>query len=258
MIERLFRYQASPDYDAYTVSFAWHKKRREIRELFARAAASLAGSDLRLLDVGCGDGFDLFMLRRLPEAARFSRLAGVDTDAAAIEYCRARAAFEGAAQVDFRVRDVVGQPLGPEEPSDVIICSEVVEHLVEPERLIASLARALSAGGFLILSTPNGASWSGRLRRALGAAPPPAEPPGPTGSSHGHISVRGRKQWRAACRAAGLALVAERRGSLLYGSPAVDRRRWLAGLAIALDGLLDLLRLNDLSWETVQLYRREG
>ena len=140
----------------------------------------------------------------------------------------------------------------------MIICSEVVEHLVEPERLIAALARALSVGGFLILSTPNGASWTGRSRCALGEAPPPAVPPDPTGFGHGHISVRGRKQWRMACRAAGLVLVAERRGSLLYGSPAVDRRRWLAGLAIALDGLLDLLRLNELSWETVQLYRRGG
>lgn len=258
MIERLFRFQASPDYDSYTVIYSWHKKHRALRELFSRAAAELRGSDLRLLDVGCGDGYDLFMLRQMPEARRFSSLTGVDLNAANIDYCRARAAFEADTRMDFQVRDIVKEPLGASDRADVIICSEVVEHLVEPERLIVELAGVLPAGGFLILTTPNGVAWSSRLllRRRISDQTPPA--PLPEGEFFGHISVRGRKEWFALSRRAGLRLVAERRGSLVYGSPAFDRRRWLAGLTVALDGLADTLRLNDLSWETLQLYQRES
>jgi len=253
MIERLFKYQASSDYDSYTVSYTWHKKRRGLRELFALALAGCRPPRPAVLDVGCGDGFDLFMLRNLPASRRVLRFVGVDLDPAGIAYCQARAAFEGCADMEFRLRDVVQAPLGPAEQADIIVCSEVIEHLVEPGSLITSLAAALPPGGFLILTTPNGASWSGRLKRALGLAP---SPPLAEGGSVGHISVRGRKEWRKLCRQAGLSLIAERRGSLLYGSPATDRCRWFAGLTIALDGILDALRLKDLSWETLQLYRR--
>ena len=258
MSERLFRFQASPEYDCYTIIYAWHKKRRVLRELFARAVAGLDGSSLRLLDIGCGDGYDLFMLRQMPEAVRFSSLAGLDLNAADIAYCRERAAYEGDPRMEFQVRDVVNEPLGASERADVIICSEVVEHLVEPGRLIAGLAGVLPAGGSLILTTPNGVAWSSRLRLRRPTVSQTSPAPLSEGESFGHISVRGRKAWRALCRECGLRLVAERRGSLLYGSPALDRRRWLGGLAIALDGLADAMRLNELSWETIQLYQREG
>ena len=41
-----------------------------------------------------------------------------------------------------------------EESFDLILCSEVIEHLVESESTLASLASLLSDDGFLILSTP--------------------------------------------------------------------------------------------------------
>ena len=252
MIERLFRYQASSDYDCYTVHYTWHKKRRALRELFDLAVAGQRRENLRILDVGCGDGYDLFMLSRAPAGGKCARLVGVDLDGGNVAYGRARAAFEGDRRLEFKACDAVAEPLGAGEPPDIIICSEVVEHLSDPDRLIARLAELLPAGGHLILTTPNGGSWPARLRRALGRVPAPAE-----AAASGHISVRGRKEWRAACRRAGLRLLAERRGSAVYGAPALDRRRLLAGLCIALDGLCDALRLKNMSWETLQLYRKD-
>lgn len=254
MIDRLFRFQASDNYNCYSVHYSWYKKRRVIGEFFRRAVRGCGRDGLRVLDVGCGDGFDLFMLLRLPDGKHCVRFTGVDLDAGNIAYCRARAEFEGDPRMEFAIRDVLADPLGPGQRFDIVICSEAVEHMTDPDRAIAGLAGLLPAGGWLILTTPNGSSYSGRIKRALRWVPSDEAEGGHTG----HISVRGRRAWRLACAQAGLQLVAERRGSFIYGSPALDQRRWLAGFAIAADGILDVLHANNLSWETLQLYRREA
>ena len=256
MIDRLFKYQASSDYDSYSVQYTWHKKRRVLRRLFATAVAATPAARPTVTDIGCGDGFDLFALRRTDGGARCASFLGLDINLVDVEYCRARAAHEGCDNVRFEVRDAVAEPLRPGELGDIAICSEVVEHLADPDSFIRNLAGAMPPGGHLILTTPNGRSWSARLRRLLGreATPAPAHP----GPSLGHVSVRDRKEWRRVCAAAGLLLVTERRGSLIYGSPRLDRNRPLAGASIVADAVLDFLRLNDTSWETLQLYRKRA
>jgi 2-polyprenyl-3-methyl-5-hydroxy-6-metoxy-1,4-benzoquinol methylase len=251
VIERLFRFQASSDYDSYTVHYTWHKKRRVIRQFFGMALKACGVASPTVTDIGCGDGFDVFMLSRLPEARACASFTGIDLDNQNISYCRARAQFEGADKLHFVTRDVVNSPLRPGDLGDIVICSEMVEHLPEPDEFIGQVAGALPPGGHLILTTPNAASWPARVKRALGRVP---EHQPSTGPVAGHISVRGRKAWRDACRKTGLRLVRQRRGSAAYGSPQLDKCRVRAGLLIVVDAVCDLLRLNDLSWETLQLY----
>ncbi len=252
MTERLFRFQASADYDSYTVHYTWHKKRRVIRELFRSALARCNASAPRVFDIGCGDGFDLFMLGTLPDAQKCSSFAGIDLNAEDIAYCRARAEHQADDRFSFAVRDVVAEPFSAGELGEIVLCSEVVEHIAEPEPFLAALAGAMPAQGMLILSTPNGSSWTGRVKRKL-AADKREESAGV-----GHVSVLGRKVWRKICGQAGLSLLCERRGSTIYGSPRLDGNRLLAGMAIGCDAFLDLLGLNDTSWETLQLYVKTG
>ncbi|HEX7186405.1 MAG TPA: class I SAM-dependent methyltransferase, partial [Thermoanaerobaculia bacterium] len=61
--------------------------------------------------------------------------------------------------------------LGP-EPFDLVLCSEILEHLAEPHSLLAAIRDRLSSEGLLILSTPNLAivreeTEEGALGRAL-------------------------------------------------------------------------------------------
>jgi SAM-dependent methyltransferase len=53
----------------------------------------------------------------------------------------------------------------PEESHHLVICSEVVEHLEKPEKLLQELYRILQPGGFLILTTANSHILLERLRR---------------------------------------------------------------------------------------------
>jgi 2-polyprenyl-3-methyl-5-hydroxy-6-metoxy-1,4-benzoquinol methylase len=54
---------------------------------------------------------------------------------------------------------------------DLIIAGEIIEHLIDTDHFAVELHRVLKPGGFLILSTPNLASWYSRLRLLRGRVP---------------------------------------------------------------------------------------
>lgn len=108
-----------------------------------------------LLDVGCGDGFYLGVMRTLGWDVR-----GLEPDAAAVSVARAR----GFEVVEGALEEVAL----PADAYDAITMSHVIEHVVEPLRALESARRALKPGGVLLLATPNsesrghsrfGASW---------------------------------------------------------------------------------------------------
>ena len=98
----------------------------------------------RFLDVGCSFGFAL-------DFSRFAfgwEVLGVDPSPLAAA---------GAAALDVPVRRTyfsAGLDLGP-EPFDLVLCSEILEHLAEPLDLLVAMRERLSPEGLLVLSTPN-------------------------------------------------------------------------------------------------------
>jgi 2-polyprenyl-3-methyl-5-hydroxy-6-metoxy-1,4-benzoquinol methylase len=53
----------------------------------------------------------------------------------------------------------------------VVIMSELIEHLVDPDGAVAEARRVLRPGGSLLLSTPNLAAWYNRGLLTLGVQP---------------------------------------------------------------------------------------
>jgi SAM-dependent methyltransferase len=89
------------------------------------------------------------------------------------------------------------------EPHDVIVCSEVIEHLhVSPVPLLGVLGGSLAPGGRLVVQTPNATALPKRLRMLLGRNPyePIRDQPGNPG--HFHEYTLG--ELREAVQAAGL------------------------------------------------------
>jgi trans-aconitate methyltransferase len=75
------------------------------------------------------------------------------------------------------------------EPHDVVICSEVIEHLhVATIPVLRFLASGLAPGGCLILQTPNATALAKRLRMLFGRNPydPIREESGNPGHFHEH------------------------------------------------------------------------
>src|SRR5260370_594608 len=81
---------------------------------------------------------------------------------------------------------------------DVVIMSEVIEHLVDTDSAIEEAHRVLKPGGSLLLSTPNLAAWYNRGLLALGIQPVFSEvslrsvfgSPGSHAAGHQHMFSR--------------------------------------------------------------------
>jgi 2-polyprenyl-6-hydroxyphenyl methylase / 3-demethylubiquinone-9 3-methyltransferase len=115
--------------------------------IHSRIHARFAGP-LRLLDVGCGAGLAAESL-----AERGHEVLGIDAAGEALTVARAHAAGRG---LPLAYRDAVADDLLSEPTRfQAITALEVIEHVADPAEFIATLARLLTPGGLLFVSTIN-------------------------------------------------------------------------------------------------------
>lgn len=129
---------------------------QHIRELQTR----LRKKRLRVLDIGCGTGNISLAVARAG-----CEVTGIDVDKASVEYAQRR----NIPRATFLVGNA--QDLQLREEYEVIICSEVLEHLKQPEKLMEFMGKHVYADGFVFLSIPNGfgpSELSVMPRRILG------------------------------------------------------------------------------------------
>lgn len=125
----------------------------------AEAAQSLAGGSV--LDIGCGLGTKLVQL----VAPHCREITGVDFPAT-IEHCRAV-----HRQGRWLAADFTDASFSLSETFDVIIAADVIEHLLDPDRLLAVIAAHSHERTSVILSTPER-----DLRRGPKDMGPPGNP----------------------------------------------------------------------------------
>jgi SAM-dependent methyltransferase len=114
----------------------------EHRSRYRFAAQFAAGR--RVLDVACGSGFGLRMLK---EAG--AQPIGIDYDARTLKHIRVRdqerrLVHADAAKLPLKTASV-----------DEIVSFETIEHVPDACALVGELRRVLRPGGHLVLSTPN-------------------------------------------------------------------------------------------------------
>jgi len=124
-------------------------KRIQVIEEWLRAVKQQMGeSGLTILDYGCGTGDHI----TAPLAHAGDEVLGIDIHEPSVrEACRKYT----LPSLSFRAGDF--HSLLDEGLSfDVIVCSEVLEHLHNPSECLVGLRRLLRPSGFLIITTPNG------------------------------------------------------------------------------------------------------
>ncbi len=138
-----------PTYHAFNFSeknfgFA-HKMRSrlEVRRLLRRCRN--LPNDARILDVGCGDGFHLNLLREFGKKSW--KLEGVDVDKRAVEM---------ATHSGFKVHlGSVEEIKLPYENYDLIFLIQTIEHVEKPDKVLVVIHKLLRKGGRLVIVTDN-------------------------------------------------------------------------------------------------------
>jgi SAM-dependent methyltransferase len=106
---------------------------------FVRTAGKLTPPGAKLLDAGAGDS---------PYRQFFEHTTYIAIDMAATDYHRFRS---------IGVRGSLAALPFSSEAFDGILCTQVLEHVPDPGRVLSELARVLKAGGRLFLTVPQ--SW---------------------------------------------------------------------------------------------------
>lgn len=132
------------DYHQYTT----YKDIEDLKRLdfIIKSILDLNNSQLKILDVGCGNGNIALALGSLGYT-----VTGIDIDINSIDTAKTRNTFSN---VTFKVLDANYFLL--QDEFDVVVCSEVLEHLEKPHELLASIHTILKNNGMLIATVPNG------------------------------------------------------------------------------------------------------
>jgi glycosyltransferase involved in cell wall biosynthesis len=137
---------ASDEYELKLSPYASHGQLLEwIRE---RPAGTV-------LDVGCADGRFGAIMRQAGH-----RVVGVDC----VKHVDVGDRLDAFVEADLDD----GLPIDVGSDFDLIVAADVLEHTVDPARLVGELRRRLAPDGSLLVSVPNFAHWYPRTRVALG------------------------------------------------------------------------------------------
>lgn len=124
-------------------------------KLIAFELAGYGNGDNKALDVGCRDGYFTKLLER-----RGYNVISMDVEKK----------FEKCVFID------ANKPLPYQNNVfDLIWCSEVIEHLAEPLKVIEEFRRILSPDGIAVLTIPNSQFWLYKILKIFGLSPSKAQ-----------------------------------------------------------------------------------
>lgn len=110
-----------------------------------------------VLEIGCGRG-------ELLKCVQASRRVGVDLTTEPLKHLQALG-------IETYVCDVTQRLPFSDASFDLLICSEVIEHVFDTDALLQECYRCLQPGGLLLVTTPNVNNWRNRILVPLGFYP---------------------------------------------------------------------------------------
>ncbi len=243
----------------YSEEFTWYKLRKMIYECFEEEAKK----GFKVLEVGCHDGVNIWMLNDLFYDSKKIKFYGVDISSKLVEEAKAYEKKIALENCSFTIGDA--ERLGYRDNSfDIVICTEVLEHLPNPKKALNEIHRVSKLGGITIVTTPNRENTlkkiSGKwMIQKVESDCQKANSYQKEDGSFGHISVLSSKELIELSKEIGFNIEKIKKESFVYGLPFFDRHQVLFGFILIIDAILDHLPYNyNFSWGIVLKLRKDS
>lgn len=245
-----------------SMEYAWRKTKKIIQDE-AEKIINKTKKDLTICDVGCGNGALIIRLAELSRSLHQQRIKykGYELSQPFVNYGRQAVEFKNLSNVSFNHLDIEKDSLP--DKFDIIICSEVLEHLHNPRQVLEKLYQSLNDDGHLLLSTPNSKNLikyplfflkkiiSSKDSQEISKVLTREEQKHKLAELEQHLYVFSQVELKQLLKDVGFTVIKEPRSTTLFGGPFLDNHSLLFAITIISDFLFDLISLPQLGWDNI-------
>jgi 2-polyprenyl-3-methyl-5-hydroxy-6-metoxy-1,4-benzoquinol methylase len=124
-----------------------------------KLAIKTIGKNKNVLDIGCYDGFITEKIRKYG-----NKITGLEVSKQGVKWCKAR-------KIKVIEQDLESKFPFKDNTFDTVFGGEIIEHIFDTDSLLQEIKRVLKPNGSLVLTTPNIAALTRRLKLLLGLNP---------------------------------------------------------------------------------------
>jgi len=226
----------------YSFIFTRRKRNNLVYAIFS----SEAKKGMRVLEIGCGSGANIFMLNELYPKAEEIEFYGVDISPMRIRFANSITRWKGrTGNCHFNLG--TAEKLGYSDGQfDMVICTEVLEHLLDSKIALKEMNRVLKKGGVAVISTPIRDSMPRKIIRdriedIIERRATKGNPNEMVDGSYGHISVLSTKELILMSKDACFRVEKKMKQSLVHGWHFLDRHQVIFAILLIMDAVLDRL-----------------
>lgn len=237
-------------WNAPSETYVWYRKKQLMLSFIKNLAEEKEG--LRILDIGCNNGTDLFSFSKLINKKH--EYVGLDIDKQAISLANKHAKNEKLDNFKFYCMNIIEQDTAHLGKFDIILSSEVIEHIYNHDLFLKKIYAMLNKEGYVMLTTPNKDNIIKKL--VLKFYPNVKEKQSWYFDRHGahieedkkgymnnrnsimqHVSEVNKKQLRQELIKNGFKILRLKSSAISYGSPILDNNKFLFFIWMTLDML---------------------
>ncbi len=244
-----------------SVDYAWRRTKKIIQDEVLNIIQN-SSKILKICDIGCGNGA---LIIRLAEYCKNTGLqatfVGYDLSSPFIEYAKSAAKYKELKNVTFKQFNIENEKLN--DDFDIILSSEVLEHLHKPDEILLKIFNSLAKGGHFILTTPNSKNLikypfqfvkkfiNKHDSEVLSKNLTKKEQTFVLAEIEQHLYVYSHGDLKKSLLKAGFEIVKSPRSTTLFGGPFLDNHPFLFGLTLLFDATIDLVNLPQLGWDNI-------